>query len=78
MSAQTKTDAPTVSRGFKGLPCIKCGEVDCLAIDLHDLTGDDAIRCCQCDTAYSLADVNDLVNRWDAVLQWVSNAPVME
>ncbi len=65
-------------RGFSGICCIKCGESDCVAIDLHNLTGDESISCAQCNTSFGLDDVRSLINQWQRVLAWVALAPEQE
>ncbi len=74
---QTQADQTTsTERGFSLLPCPRCGESgSCIQIDLHNLTGDEAVHCCECNADFGLDDVRNLIERWSAVLRWVDAAP---
>lgn len=68
----------TVKRGFPGLPCLYCGESDCVNVDLSEVTGNDAFRCSQCDMDFSVADVRARIDAWDHVISWITLAPVID
>lgn len=75
MSATTAK--PTQARGFGCLPCPKCGEEATVTICLADLTDDAAAKCVECDNEFALADVQAFITKWQAVLTWVEQAPVV-
>ena len=70
--------AAPASRGWQGLPCLYCAETDCITIDLSDMTGDEALKCGQCETSFSLDDVRAKMKAWAPVLAWCELAPVTE
>lgn len=69
------TDAKTTNRGFKGVPCIKCGETDCVRLDLADVK---LFTCTSCEEEFAAEDVEAIISAWDGVLSWVKMAPVTE
>lgn len=73
--APETTEAPAPARGFPGLPCPKCGEVDGVSLNLAEL---DTCHCTSCDEEFSLALIRDLVAAWAPVLAWVAMAPAVE
>ncbi len=62
-------------RGWQGLPCLYCQETDCVSLDLSDMTGDAALKCGQCETEFSLADVRAKLAAWAPVLAWCALVP---
>jgi hypothetical protein len=58
--------------GFGGLPCVKCGERDCVSLSLHDL---DTAYCDECENEYTLSEVRDTIDQWSVVLAWRDLAP---
>ncbi len=72
----TPTAAP-VARGFLGLPCLYCSDTDCVTLDLSDMSGEEALACGQCDTKFSLADVQAKLDAWLPVLAWTALAPML-
>lgn len=72
-------DLPTSPpRGFPGLPCLRCGEVGDVNLNLNEITGDEALYCGNCDAKYGLDEVRDTVATWQKVLAWVDLAPIVE
>ena len=66
-----------IARGFSGLPCLYCGETDCVTLELSDMTGEEALLCGQCETGYSVADALAKITAWLPVLAWIEQAPVL-
>ena len=58
--------------GFPGLACIKCGEVDTVAMDLDDCS---TFRCRECENEFTLEDVRASVTAWQRVLAWLDSVP---
>ncbi len=65
----------TTKRGFGTLRCLLCGAEG--GISLH-LTEIDSVHCHECGDEFSLADLRDVVGRWQKVLQWCESAPALE
>ncbi len=61
--------------GFGNLPCIKCGEETTIRLDLDDC---DRMTCGECSAEFTLAEVQDVIGRWQPVLQWLGTAPQSE
>lgn len=61
-------------RGFPGLPCPRCGDVDCVDVRLNDCS----FRCGACEAEFDSAEVRALINAWLPVLCWIERAPVIE
>lgn len=74
-NANQSTQPSKVSRGFPDLPCMYCGETNCVRIDLDDLTGEEALHCLSCESDYSVADVQSKIKAWLPVLKWIELAP---
>lgn len=60
--------------GFPGLTCIKCGEADCVSLDLDDCK---TFRCRECNDTYTVEGVADHVQQWGKVLAWVAAIPTV-
>jgi hypothetical protein len=58
-------------RGFPDLPCLRCGEVNRVFIDLEDMS----FRCDDCEATWEAREAAYTVARWQAVLAWVAQAP---
>jgi transcription elongation factor Elf1 len=71
-------EAAVKPRGFGNLPCIHCGEEAVVSIDLNDFTGEEALRCNECEATYSLESVKGVMAKWAPVLAWLETAPVIE
>jgi transcription elongation factor Elf1 len=81
MSDRQTSPTPTcqpVRRGWGGLPCPMCGEAEVsIALDLDDMGRDEACRCAECESAFGLDHVRDLMAKWQAVLLWLDSAPML-
>ena len=75
MTTQTQT-APATTRPARGfaLPCLKCGETAAITLRLDAIDQDNALRCCECEAEYSLADVQGTVGVWTRFLAWAEDA----
>lgn len=60
-------------RGWPGLCCPLCGEIDVVDVRLEDCS----FRCVECDESFTAQDVRDRIEAWTAVLRWVSLAPAV-
>lgn len=67
-------DASPVTRGFRA-PCIKCGDPDCVRVDLSDLS---AFTCHSCDDTFTADDVREHIAQWSSVLAWIEAAPSVD
>ena len=56
---------------FEALPCIKCGENCCLALDLDDLI---TFRCRECEEEFTREQVESTVAIWGRCLTWIDGA----
>jgi hypothetical protein len=66
---------PLTGRGFPGLRCISCGETDCVALCLADVT---AFTCTSCDAEFSADEVHEHLMAWHRVMAWIGQAPEVE
>lgn len=71
----SKSDAPSIRRGFAGVRCPLCGSDDVQKIQLDDL---ETCHCSACEEDYTLDDVRQLVAAWQRVLLWIDAAPAIE
>lgn len=82
MSTQTHAAlVPTtnVKRGFGDLPCPRCMNVgSTVSIDLTDFSHNEAISCAECDEAFGINDIRELVEAWQPVLAWLQTAPELK
>lgn len=58
------------------LPCIKCGEIGCLTLNLNGLDDSAAFQCSECEAEFSIEDVQNAVAAWQKALTWIEAAPV--
>ena len=65
---------PTVKRGFSGLPCPNCGELDGIHVVLSDVS---AMRCVECENELTTDDVRNFIAKWSPVLSWLETCPVI-
>lgn len=56
---------------FEALPCIKCGENSCLALDLDDLT---TFHCRECAAEFTRENVEATMAIWGLCLIWIDSA----
>ncbi len=61
-------------RGFPGLRCLKCGESDCITLQLADV---EQFACSQCNEEYTAGEVRDAFAAWQTVLAWIEVAPTV-
>lgn len=64
-------------RGFP-LPCPYCGCVPGdthITVDLLDIDGDEALQCSDCERAFSLVEVKDIIGAWQKAIAWLESAP---
>ena len=54
-------------------PCIVCGNVD--AVVTVTLDADHEFTCKDCDATFSVADVENVIEVWSAVLGWLKQSP---
>ena len=55
------------------LPCPKCGEVDaCITLRLADMN---ELTCQECNTEFTLEEVQDFIDRWTPLIAWINQAP---
>lgn len=74
-TATNNTPACTkpVRRGFKDLCCLSCGET-AISIDADDML----IRCRECDSEFTPAEIQERLDQWSKFLTWLDMAPVVE
>jgi uncharacterized protein (DUF983 family) len=60
-----------IKRGVR-VPCLICGETDCIRIDADDV---DVITCTECDAEFSREEARDTINAWAVLLDWLDTAP---
>jgi hypothetical protein len=70
-AALTVTEPPA-ERG-QTLPCPKCGE-ESATIDLN-LSDCDTLHCQECDATFTVADVRNVIARWQPILAWMEAMP---
>lgn len=58
-------------RGFKHIPCLKCGETDTVKVSLDTM----GFLCTSCDGEWTADDVRAVMDAWTKVLAWVELAP---
>jgi hypothetical protein len=56
------------------LPCLRCGD-PAAAINL-ELASASRFWCAECQSAFSVADVREVIEKWTAVLAWLARMPV--
>ncbi len=59
------------ARGFPELPCLGCTVLNTCVVDLETMT----IRCTSCEAEWAPADIQEVLERWHAVLDWIALAP---
>jgi ribosomal protein S27E len=74
MTTETDTIPEMPARGFRGLRCLHCNEVDTCVVDLETLL----VRCTSCEAEDTPADIKQVLDRWGAVLGWLLMAPLAE
>jgi hypothetical protein len=52
--------------------CIRCGEAAGVTVDIED---GDKLHCPGCDADYTLADVEETIAGWQAILPWLKSHP---
>lgn len=57
--------------GMKGLPCIKCGEIDVVRVNVYD----GSFSCSQCDEEWTVDDAKDFLSQWLKIIRWVEMMP---
>ena len=62
-------------RGFAAV-CFRCGDAD--AVVRVNLADTSEFKCDGCDSEFSAGDVREHLASWQAVLAWISTAPVVE
>lgn len=61
----------TVRRGFP-VACLSCGERDTTHVGVHDVS---VVTCSSCDTETDLAEIEDRLAEWAALVNWLKSAP---
>lgn len=61
------------NRGFPGVRCILCGQVDSVTVHLHDV---DVFHCSECGDEFTGENVKELMDSWQAVLDWTTKTPI--
>ena len=56
------------------VPCIKCGEANCMSVNVEDAD----LTCSSCNETYSAADVQEVIDGWLAVLPWLKSHPALQ
>jgi uncharacterized protein (DUF983 family) len=56
---------------FEGLPCLRCGETECVSLEFSNET----FNCSNCETEVTFAEVDDKLAQWGVVLSWARSAP---
>jgi len=54
-----------------GVSCIKCGEENCIRVNLSDL---DNFICEECDAEFKAEELERIIGEWQAVLRWTAAA----
>jgi transcription initiation factor IIE alpha subunit len=70
-NSETRAAAREARRGFPGLCCLKCGEVDVVTVRLEDVS----FLCESCGEPFAAQDVREMIAGWERVLEWISLAP---
>lgn len=63
-----------ITRGFENLPCLACGETDCMSIELADVL---TVHCGNCETEFTATKFRATVESWTKVFDWLETAPVI-
>lgn len=64
--------ATKTTKGLK-LPCPKCGEADaCITLRLADMN---ELTCQECDTEFTLEEVQEFIALWTPLITWIHQAP---
>lgn len=58
------------------LPCIKCGEIGCLTLNLNGLDDSAAFTCAECNGEFGIEEVQQVLGAWSKALAWIETAPV--
>lgn len=59
-------------------PCICCGDADAVVAMRLDSEADPQFKCEGCDCEFTLADVENVVEAWSAIIPWVKASPFAE
>lgn len=59
-------------RGFKGIPCLCCNNKDSVAVELCNTS---VFHCSNCDESFFANDVQEFIDKWKPVLEWLATAP---
>ncbi len=61
-----------MSKGFGALTCPMCGEsTNTIVMDLSE----PLFRCGECEKEFDVGDVENLIQQWKKVLDWVATMP---
>jgi hypothetical protein len=74
MATVTEPTTAPAKRGFGVLPCIRCGQDASISIDLDDCA---TFRCGECEESFDACDLREHLEKWQRVLAWVEQAPVV-
>lgn len=64
---------PEVEEQGRTLPCPCCGEPDAT---INLTLSDCSFTCCECDTEFTTADVQNFIRQWTPILAWIRQMPM--
>ncbi len=67
--------ATETTRGFAGVRCVHCGDVDTLAVKLDDVS---TLVCRECSEDVTIDELLAAVAKVQRLVKWLSTAPAIE
>lgn len=53
------------------VPCIKCGVIGCMSLNINGVYDAAAFQCGECDESFGLSDVMLVVESWSHAVEWI-------
>ena len=57
------------------VPCLKCGEVGGMNLNINGMDDSAAFKCSECDAEFGVEDVMLVLDTWRAAIEWIRSAP---